>query len=67
MSALSRRLAPRNLNQALVWLLASVIVPLLVGALVLLVVQHRQEQEMAREQLLALAQQLGVNVQGVTQ
>ena len=58
MRALFLRLRPRNLNQALGWLLASVIVPLLLGALVLLVVQTRQEQELARDQLSTLAQTL---------
>jgi signal transduction histidine kinase/ActR/RegA family two-component response regulator len=54
----SLRPRPRNLNQALGWLLASVIVPLLLGALILLVVQARQEQEKDRDQLATLAQTL---------
>ena len=58
MSTLSLWLRPRNLNQALGWLLATVIVPLLLGALVLLVVQTRQEQEKDRDQLATLAQTL---------
>lgn len=55
---ISSRLRPRNLNQALAWLLAWVIVPLLLGALVLLVVQSRQAQLLTQNQLSTLAQTL---------
>lgn len=47
-----------TLQQALVGLLASVIVPLLLGALILLVAQSRQEREIASAQLETLAQTL---------
>jgi PAS domain S-box-containing protein len=52
------RLRPRNINQALAWLLACVMVPLLLGATALLVVQWRQERQLAQNQLSALAQTL---------
>jgi signal transduction histidine kinase/ActR/RegA family two-component response regulator len=55
---ISSRLRPRNLNQALGWLLACVIVPLLLGALALLVVQSRQAQLLTQNQLSTLAQTL---------
>jgi signal transduction histidine kinase/ActR/RegA family two-component response regulator len=56
--SIASKFRPHNLNQALGWLLASVIVPLLLGALVLLVAQSRQEREQAQKQLSALAQTL---------
>jgi PAS domain S-box-containing protein len=49
---------PRNIYQALWWLLAAVMVPLLLGALALLVVQSRQEEQLARNHLQTLAQTL---------
>jgi signal transduction histidine kinase len=52
------RFRPHNLNQALSWLLASVIVPLLLGALALLVVQAQHERQLAQTQISALAQTL---------
>jgi PAS domain S-box-containing protein len=58
LASIASRLRPRNLNQALGWLLASVMVPLLLGAIALLVVQWRQERELAQNHLTALAQTL---------
>ncbi len=55
---IASRLRPRTLNQALASLLAAVIVPLLLGALALLVVQARQERRLAQDQLAILAQTL---------
>jgi PAS domain S-box-containing protein len=55
---IASRLRPRNLNQALGWLLACVMVPLLLGAMALLVVQWRQQQQLAQHQLSALARTL---------
>jgi len=52
------RLRPRNINQALAWLLASVMVPLLLGSVGLLQAQWREEQKLAQNQLSALAQAL---------
>lgn len=52
------RLRPRNINQALGWLLAAVMGPLLVGAFVLLGVQWRQEEHLAEEHLETLAKAL---------
>ena len=52
------RLRPRTLNQALGTLLAAVIVPLLLGSLVLLVAEARQERQHAQDQLTILAQTL---------
>lgn len=49
---------PRTLNQTLGWLLASVIVPLILGALLLLYVQALQDQRAAQKQLVVLAQTL---------
>ena len=46
---------PRNLNQALGLLLFFVTVPLLLGALALLVAQARHERQLAQNQLSALA------------
>ncbi|MDP3761900.1 MAG: ATP-binding protein [Ramlibacter sp.] len=58
MIAFVSRLRPRTLNQALGWLLAAVIVPLLLGALALLAVQASQERRLAQGQLTILAQTL---------
>ena len=55
---IASRLRPRNINQALAWLLASVMVPLLLGAIGLLEAQWRDEQRLAQNQLSALAQTL---------
>lgn len=52
------RLTPRNINQAFRWLLAAVMVPLLLGAFVLLAVQARQEEHLANDHLAALARTL---------
>ena len=49
---------PKNLNQALGLLLLFVTVPLLLGALALLVSQARHERQLAQTQLTALAQTL---------
>jgi signal transduction histidine kinase/ActR/RegA family two-component response regulator len=49
---------PRNLNQALSLLLFFVTVPLLLGALALLVAQARHERQLAQNQLGALAKTL---------
>ena len=49
---------PKNLNQALGLLLIFVTVPLLLGALALLVSQTRSDQQLAQTQLTALAQTL---------
>ena len=57
-------LRPRNIYQALGWLLACVMVPLLLGAMALLVVQWRQEHELAQKQLSTLAQTLVQAVDG---
>ncbi|MES2840090.1 MAG: ATP-binding protein [Pseudomonadota bacterium] len=48
----------RTLNQTLGWLLATVIIPLLLGTLLLLYVQGLQEQRAAQRQLAVLAQTL---------
>jgi len=58
------RLRPRNLNQALILLLGAVIVPLLLGALGLVVLQARQEQLQARAHLGVLAGSLVQTVDG---
>ncbi len=55
---IASRLRPRNINQALAWLLVSVMVPLLLGAVGLLEAQWREEQKLAQNQLSALAQTL---------
>lgn len=61
---IASRLRPRNINQALVWLLASVMVPLLLGAIVLLEAQWHDEKQAAQNQLSALAQTLVQAVDG---
>ena len=55
---IASRFRPRNINQALAWLLASVMVPLLLGAVGLLEAQWREQQRLAQNQLTALAQTL---------
>lgn len=55
---------PRNINQALCLLLALVIVPLVLGATILLIVQWRLERELLQKQLTALAQSLVQTVEG---
>src|SRR6185369_12642451 len=57
-------LRPRNIYQALGWLLACVMVPLLLGATALLVVEWRQERQLAEKQLSTLAQTLVQAVDG---
>jgi PAS domain S-box-containing protein len=57
-------LRPRNIYQALGWLLACVMVPLLIGAMTLLVVEWRQERELAQKQLSTLAQTLLQAIEG---
>jgi len=57
-------LRPRNIYQALGWLLACVMVPLLLGATALLVVEWRQERQFAEKQLSTLAQTLVQAVEG---
>jgi signal transduction histidine kinase/CheY-like chemotaxis protein len=51
-------LRPRNLNQALVRLLAAVLLPLLLGTFGVLALQTRQEHRLAQTRLAALAQTL---------
>ena len=51
-------LIPRNINQAFGWMLVAVMVPLLLGAFVLLGVQSRQEQHLAQDHLATLARML---------
>jgi PAS domain S-box-containing protein len=61
---IASRLRPRNINQALAWLLASVMVPLLLGAVGLLEAQRREDRQSAQNQLSALAQTLVHAVDG---
>ncbi|HWI84052.1 ATP-binding protein [Ramlibacter sp.] len=55
---LASAVRPRNISQALGWLLASFMVPLLLGAVALLEGQWRGEQRMVQNQLTALVQAL---------
>lgn len=63
-ASIASPLRVRNITQALVWMLASVMVPLLLGALALLVVQSRQERALQQNHLSALAQSLVQAVDG---
>ena len=64
MALITSWLRPRNIYQALGWLLACVMVPLLLGAMALLVVEWRQERQLAEKQLSTLAQTLVQAVDG---
>lgn len=57
-NALRWRWRPRNLNQAITWLVAAITVPLLLGALIQIVDQARHEAQVADEHLATLAQAL---------